>query len=163
MGGKGFPPAPTRLKILRGNPGRRKLNSKEPKAIVGKADAPVWLTDKKGQADPVQIYDELAALLVPLRVLTTADQQALADLADKIALHRKLRKEIYKGLSYTTVTKEGSIMQRIKPEVAPFLDLARQIATGLATFGLTPSSRSKIQTVGPEEKSGVEEFLGSGT
>lgn len=163
MGAVGRPPIPTRLKVLRGNPGRRPLNKKEPRAIVGKAEAPAWLRDPNAPVDPVEIYDALAALLVPLRVLTTADEQALADLADKIALHRRLRVDIYAGWSYETTTKEGSIMQRVKPEVAPFLDLSRQIATGLATFGLTPSSRSKIQTVGPEVKTGVEEFLGNGT
>ena len=70
MPGKGFPPAPTALKILRGNPGKRPLPKREAK---------------------------------------------------------------------------------------------RQIAQQLQQFGMTPASRTKIETVGPEEKSGLEEFLGSGS
>jgi hypothetical protein len=33
----------------------------------------------------------------------------------------------------------------------------------LQQFGMTPASRTKVETVGPEEKSGLEEFLGSGS
>lgn len=163
MPGKGFPPQPTAIKLLRGNPGRRPLNRREPKALVGQPVAPAWLTESDSMATPLEVYDELAALLEPLQVLTVADQQALASLADKIALYRRLRVEIYSGFTYETQSMAGSMMRRSKPEVGPFLDLARQIEQGYACFGLTPSSRTKVQTVGPEQKSGLEEFLGSGT
>jgi phage terminase small subunit len=129
---------------------------------VAKPDLPSWLA---GASDPVarDVFDELSVLLVGLKVLTIAEQEALAQLADKIALYRRLRVEMYDGFSYECQTESGAIMRRIKPEVQPFLDISRQISQGLATFGLTPSSRTKIETIGVSDRDPLEEFLGHGT
>lgn len=39
----GRKPKPTALKKLEGNPGKRKLNTKEPVPAKGMPDCPVWL------------------------------------------------------------------------------------------------------------------------
>jgi P27 family predicted phage terminase small subunit len=161
MPGQGFPPQPTALKILRGNPGRRPLNKKEPKALVGKPPFPEWLA----ALDPVtkEIYESLAHRLVKTKVLTENELESLAHLADSEALYRRLRVEIQAGFVYETTTMQGAVMRRPKPEMAMLLDLKRQIRQGLMDFGLTPSSRTKVQTVEDAQKDPLEEFIGSGT
>jgi P27 family predicted phage terminase small subunit len=156
------PPKPTALKLLQGNPGKRELNRKEPKPLAGAPAMPAWFSSDD-LATPASIYADLADQLCAMRVLTVADQQALADLADKICLLRRLRKEIYAGVCYETTTKTGSIMRRIKPEMAAFSDLSKQVRHSLADFGLTPGSRTKIQTVDEDQLDLLEEFLGGET
>src|SRR5262245_15675518 len=46
-GQRGQAPMPTRLKILRGNPGRRPLNDAEPKPEAGIPKCPSWLSRKE--------------------------------------------------------------------------------------------------------------------
>lgn len=161
MSSSGRPPTPTALKILQGNPGKRPVNRKEPRLAAGKPEMPEWFVSDDA-TDPASIYSALAEQLLLLRVLTVADQQALADLADKIALVRRLRVEMYDGFSYETTTKQGSTMRRLKPEVSAFLGLSRQVREGLTDFGLTPGSRTKIQTTEEDQLDLLEEFLGNG-
>lgn len=154
----GVPPKPTALKLLQGNPGKRELNRKEPKPAAGKPDMPAWFSADE-LSTPQSIFNDLAEQLMAMRVLTTADQQALADLADKIALLRRLRVELYSGLTYDTTTKTGSTMRRLKPEVAVFSELSKQVRHSLADFGLTPGSRTKVQTVDEDQLDMLEDFL----
>ena len=44
----GRKPKPTALKKLEGNPGKRKLNNKEPVPDKGMPDCPAWLLPDKG-------------------------------------------------------------------------------------------------------------------
>jgi phage terminase small subunit len=155
-------PKPTALKLLQGNPGKREINRKEPRPEAGKPEIPGWFSSDD-LATPESIYNDLADQLMAMRVLTVADQQALADLADKIALCRRLRVEMFSGFSYETTTKTGSIMRRIKPEVSAFSDLSRQVRQGLTDFGLTPGSRTKIQKVDEDQLDLLEEFLWNGS
>lgn len=152
-------PTPTALKVLRGNPGRRKLNKKEPKPQLG-AEFPAWLD---GLGDPAlrQVWEEFAGLLEHIKVLTQADAEALGQLTHKVVLYRKAAQALKKGCSYRTVTESGAVMQRQKPEYAIVSDLGKQIRGLLTDFGLTPSSRSKVQTVGAEEEDPIAEFFGT--
>jgi len=133
---------PTALKILRGNPGKRRLNRMEPKPARGAA-FPVWLD---GLGDPAirQIWDELAGLLDRSKLLTEADGEALAQLVHKTSLYRRAAVALKDGCTYTTTTESGDEMQRSKPEVALLSDLGKQIRGLLSDFGMNPSARSKV-------------------
>ena len=135
-------PVPTALKVLRGNPGRRPLNKREPKPARGAA-YPAWLD---GLGDPAlrQIWDDLAALLDRSRILTEADQEGLAMLVHKIWMYRKAAMALKDSTSYTCVTESGSTMQRTKPEVALLSDLGKQVRGLLSDFGMNPSARSRV-------------------
>ena len=161
MPGKGFPPQPTALKILRGNPGKRPLPKREAKPQVCRPPLPEWLAS----VDPVtkEIFDSMAQRLAACKVMTENDLESLAHLADNEALYRRLRITLETGFTYETTTMQGDVMQRPRPEWAMMMEAKRQIAQQLQQFGMTPASRTKVETVGPEEKSGLEEFLGSGT
>ena len=161
MPGKGFPPAPTALKILRGNPGKRALPKREPKPQLCRPSLPEWL-DAVDSATKI-IFDSIVDRLAVCKVLTENDLEAVAHLADNEALYRRLRITLETGFTYETTTMQGDVMQRPRPEWAMLMEVKRQIAQQLQQFGMTPASRTKIETVGPEEKSGLEEFLGSGS
>jgi|CXWL01.1.fsa_nt_gi P27 family predicted phage terminase small subunit len=152
-------PVPTSLKILRGNPGKRKLNKREPKPLAGTPEFPEWLADL---GDPALrgIWDGLTDRLNRAKVLTECDQEALGQLVHKILLYRKAAQILKDGCSYECETESGATMHRQKPEYAIVSDLGKQIRGLLTDFGLTPSSRSKVQTVGGESDDPFAEFFG---
>src|SRR3979411_433277 len=65
-------PKPTQLKLLQGNPGKRKLNPTEPK-FAGTPACPTWLT-KAAKAEWKRVVAELSAL----DMLRSVDSAALA-------------------------------------------------------------------------------------
>lgn len=138
---------PTALKILRGNPGKRRLNRREPRPARGAA-FPVWLD---GLGDPAirKIWDELAGLLDRSKVLTQSDGEALAMLTHKVWMYRAAALAIKNGFTYETTTLQGDVMQRSRPEVALLSDLGKQIRGLLSDFGMNPSARSKV-SVAPD-------------
>src|SRR5262249_50272328 len=70
---RGPKPTPTALRVLRGNPGRRPLNAREPKAAPATLTPPAWL---KGLA--VAEWQRIAPVLHRLGILTEVDDIALA-------------------------------------------------------------------------------------
>jgi P27 family predicted phage terminase small subunit len=70
---RGRRPKPTRMKVLMGNPGKRRLNENEPMPEISIPDCPPEL-------GPVarQEWDRLVAQLAPLRIITHLDRAALA-------------------------------------------------------------------------------------
>ena len=46
---KGRKPVPTHLKVLRGNPGKRRLNDNEPKPDGELSDPPEWMSESQKQ------------------------------------------------------------------------------------------------------------------
>src|SRR5215475_4281654 len=74
MGRRGPAPKPTRVKILQGNPGHRRLPTDEVQPAVGdKLKCPSWL-HKHARAK----WRELAPILLRLGLLTEADGESFA-------------------------------------------------------------------------------------
>jgi hypothetical protein len=44
---RGRKPVPNRLKVIRGNPGKRALNKNEPQLAGDLSDAPDWMTESQ--------------------------------------------------------------------------------------------------------------------
>jgi len=143
----GPPPIPTNLKVMRGNPGKRALNKREPKPTLADPACPEHL-------DPVakQEWDRLLPILRTMRVLTEADGILLANLCSALATQYKAQ---------TEMQKTGLLVRRGKPD-APWYQISplqsiineqMQIVRGLcADFGLSPASRARVQTVAEPEK-----------
>jgi phage terminase small subunit len=70
---RGRRPKPTRMKVLLGNPGKRRLNEDEPRPEPAVPECPVEL----GAVARTE-WDRLVAELAPLRILTHLDRAALA-------------------------------------------------------------------------------------
>lgn len=154
----GRPPKPTALKLLQGNPGKRPLPRNEPQPPAGAVKPPTWL---RGRAR--RLWRQIAPLLGEMRVLTTSDTQALGLLCDALAEYVVAREVIRQhGMTYECTTTSGGTMIRTRPEVAIAADAWRRANTMLQQFGLTPSSRAKVQAAPEEETDPFEELFGSG-
>lgn len=127
----GRPPKPTALKLLQGNPGKRRISKREPRPKLG-AEAPTWLSPQAKV-----FWNHLAPQLVALRVLTEIDAQALAVLC--------------------TLLGEFQLQVRRRQVTAR---MAAEIRAYLGRFGMTPSDRVKVQMVPEGEQDPFDMFLG---
>ena len=69
----GRKPKPTAIKKLEGNPGKRKLNTKEPIPAKGMPNCPEWLMPEAKKE-----WERLADLMNQMGVLTEVDMAAFA-------------------------------------------------------------------------------------
>ena len=97
---RGRRPKPTRLKMLTGNPGKRPLNTSEPRPDVAIPECP-------SELGPVarREWDRLAGDLAALRLLTNLDRAALAAYCGAYALWAEATEAIQK---YGTMVKSPS-------------------------------------------------------
>lgn len=128
--GRGPAPTPTALKILKGNPGRRPLNTREAAPELGMPAMPARL-----RPEAQVVWKELAPILMACGLLTKADGRAFALVCDALADYDEDRGAGKRG--DTSFTK----LRQMLPE-----------------FGLTPASRSRIKVDLPQAKSKVDEF-----
>ena len=134
----GRKPKPTALKKLEGNPGKRKLNTKEPMPGKGMPDCPKWLLPEAKKE-----WERLCVKLSEIGVLTEIDMAAFAAYCQSYARWKEAQEHI---------DSEGSTFETDK--------LMMQVAS---EFGLTPSARSRIMAasgVGKDEEDEMEALLG---
>ena len=164
---------PTSIKLLRGNPGKRPLNKREPKPKEGVPYCPSWLSDEARRH-----WKRTAAILKDMGLLTTADGDALANYCDTWAQWREMRDWIEKHGPVMPIrgAPTGEVGEDGRPlpgpikyiQQAPQVNIARHLLLILGRyqleFGLTPSARTRIQ-VGKSstESAEFERFLGSKT
>ena len=134
----GPPPMPTALKILRGNPGKRRLNRAEPKPLVpATLEPPDWLAPK-AQAQ----WRRLAPMLDRVGILTESDTETLAAYCEVFVTWREATDEL---------RKTGILVKRkgLPPGIAPAVKIANyagiQMRQLLVELGMTPSARSRIK------------------
>lgn len=101
----GPPPKPTRLKILAGNPGKRKLNEREPQPSQGKLTCPSSMP-AEGKKEWKRVVPELDRL----GVATNIDQAALEHYCTSWATWRHALKVIAKE-GEVLMGPSGSCMQ----------------------------------------------------
>ncbi len=154
MGRRGPKPQPTAQKRLRGNPGKRALNTREPTPELAIPSCPDWLnSDARAEWD--RIVPELAAM----NLLTRVDRAALACYCQAWSTFKLAQGELDKyGLTMMTGGENGFEMQR--PEVAIANKAMQQIKAFAAEFGFTPSARTSIKTPEPPRpKDKARDFL----
>ena len=141
MGKRGPRPTPTKLKILRGNPGCRRLNKNEPQPPADGILMPTHL-------GPVAAarWAELLPLLQGVKVMTRADVEALARYCDTyewwLATRAKLRKD---GDTYPILNDGGEVKYIAqRPEVSIAHKLSQQLRQLEQDFGLNPSARTSL-------------------
>jgi P27 family predicted phage terminase small subunit len=156
MGKRGPKPQPTKLKILRGNPGCRSLNGDEPQPPTDGIAMPSHL----GPVASAR-WAELLPMLQATRVMTRADVEALARYCDTyewwLAVRAKLKAE---GDTYPILNDKGDVKYIAqRPEVAIAHKLAQQLRQLEADFGLSPAARVSLK-VEPDAKpqSTLEKF-----
>jgi len=145
MGRRGPPPKPTAFKVLEGNPGKQKLNKAEPQPPVPRSlpKPPARLLREAKKE-----WNRLVPALVSVSVLTDVDLAAFAELCQNYAYYlitdRKILALGEQGVYAMQKTTTGYVQQH------PLLSLRRQYyeqwRRGLADFGLTPATRSRLVT-----------------
>lgn len=143
---KGRPPLPTHLKVLRGTLRGDRVNRLEPRPRLGVPPPTQELSDA---VRPIR--QRLARILTKLRVGSEADGLAVDLVAMAVAECFHLTRRIERsGMSYRTRTASGSTMYRQRPEVPLAADAWRRALAGLVQLGLTPSSRTRVAAVPPQ-------------
>jgi len=150
------PPKPTNLKILEGNPGKRPLNLEEPQPSTEMPTCPAWL-DHAAKLEWKRVCPELHRL----GLLTTIDRVALAGYCAAYSRWVRAEKEIQKAFDYDFLGKDYKMKRTKKPEVQIAIDSLAQVKTFCAEFGLTPSSRARMQVPGkpPKDTDPIEDLL----
>jgi P27 family predicted phage terminase small subunit len=160
VGKRGPAPAPTALKLIRGDRESR-INREEPLPAELEAEAPDWLP---GPAR--EVWDRLAPDLIAKGVLTPWDVDAFADLCNVIVINREALLDIDKnGTNCTTVDRElsdGTIIYTLTKN--PSWQIAKESTVLITTlggrFGLNPSDRSQLKVKGEEDGGkGAERLL----
>ncbi len=150
-------PKPTAVKRLNGNPGKRPLPEHEPMPDITPPTCPSWLS-YQARAEWRRIVPELERL----GLLTMVDRAALVGYCEAWARYTKAAKEIQKGFTYEAIDKNFQMKRIKKPEVAICHDALNQIRTFCIEFGLTPSSRGKMNTaIKPPEQDPLDKMLGT--
>jgi P27 family predicted phage terminase small subunit len=133
-------PIPTKLKLLRGNPGHRRLNPDEPKPReLSKAPpAPVFL----GEIAKAE-WRRRAREFVDLGMLTSADLGVLAGYCEAFGRFAEASEEFRRlGRPYTITTDKGFT---VKHPLLGIIDAAEKTMRSFATeFGMTPAARPKV-------------------
>ncbi|ATR83050.1 phage terminase small subunit P27 family [Pseudomonas defluvii] len=150
-------PTPTELKLVRGNPGKRPINKKEPLPAKRIPSTPAHLTDE-GQV----AWGRLTVLLDRMGVLTEADGFALERLCDCYSEILALRELVdANGRTYETTSTQGELVIKANPAVAMLADADRRFKSYLVEFGLTPAARSKVQIKADDDQEDqFAEFFG---
>jgi len=135
-------PVPTKLKILRGNPGKRPLNTQEPQPKVGAPSCPPHLGEI-ARAHWRRMVKEMR----PLNLLTRLDVAALAIHCDRWERWVQATEELRK---YGPVLKMGAMLIQ-SPYIAIADKAMNQILKTGAEFGYTPSSRTRLHVSDAEK------------
>ena len=161
--GSGRRPTPTALKKLRGNPGKRELNDKEPTPETGEPEMPKGLSKFA-----VEKWKSLVPELLALGVLTKLDGEALANLCTAYS-HQRMAENAIQRLG--TTVKEAIVSRRGKfvghkykpnPDLKHWNDATKIMKQFEVEFGLTPASRSHISIDKPKEADPFEDYMNKG-
>lgn len=121
-------PQATVLKVLRGNPGQRKLNTQEPTPPAGIAVKPARLSEGAGP-----VWDELAPVCMVMGTLTPADVSAFVTFCE-------LRASSDYTIRQKATTEPDKMGRLFKTE----RELANALRPYYEKFGLEPSGRARI-------------------
>jgi P27 family predicted phage terminase small subunit len=142
----GRKPQPTKLKEVKGNPGKRPLPKDEPKVSVEAPEAPEHLSDEAAEH-----WDVVVRHLYEAGVMTALDADALAMYCEAYARWVDANAKI---------RKHGPVVKTPNgfPAQSPYLQVANkafeQMRSILTEFGMTPSSRTRISAGNGDGKNG---------
>jgi P27 family predicted phage terminase small subunit len=138
----GRKPKPTRLKLIEGNPGKRRTNHSEPKPRGGPPGCPSFLP-----AEAKAEWRRVVAAM-PDRFITDADRAALAVYCARWAVFVAATKEIHaRGRGVIVKGYRGSRVKNVALQVQR--EAAADVKAFAVEFGLTPSARTRIELPKP--------------
>lgn len=142
MGRRGPAPTPTRLKVLRGNAGRRPLPKDEPMPEVEEPTCPAHL-DGMAKREWKRVVKELKKL----GLLAKLDRPLLSAYCSTWSLFVQAERECRKG-DLVVESSSGYPMQ------SPWIGIRNKQLEKLITlaghFGMSPSARTTVKSVLPD-------------
>lgn len=154
MATRGRKPTPTALKVLEGNPGKRPLNTAEPKPLQKAPSCPKWL-----EPEAKKEWRRLAKQMEQLGILTEVDMAAFAGYCQAYARWKEAEEFI---TQHGTIVRTPSGYWQQVPQVSIAQTYLKVMNRFAEQFGLTPASRSRIiadaAAAGPSDD--MEELLG---
>jgi len=140
---RGRKPEPTRLKILRGNPGKRALNAGEPDVPLASAlPAPPEHLGEDARLEWLRVGPELLAA----GLVTALDTSALAGYCSAYGRWVEAERSIKK---HGVLVKSPSGFPMQSPYLAIANKALEQMTKLLTEFGMSPSSRSRVTAAAP--------------
>ena len=140
MGTRGPRPQPTKLKLLRGNPGKRRLNRQEPQPKGKLPDCPEYLSPQAAET-----WRRFADTLSECGIATSADAVALELLCSSYALYVDALDNVQKLGTIWLEPAKGKIPKFVySPYWAVMNREFKNVKQMLDEFGMTPSSRSSV-------------------
>ena len=141
--GQGRKPTPTKLKVLKGNPGKRKINKDEPEPAARLPEPPEHLNDM-ARAE----WQRTGGLLLKMGLMTELDVAALAAYCMAYS-HWVIAEAALQEHGMLIMNPQG------QPVRSPYWGVATksmdQMRSFLSEFGMSPSSRSVVSAT---EKAG---------
>jgi P27 family predicted phage terminase small subunit len=142
---------PTALKVLHGNPGKRKPPAHEARPAPTVPDCPEWL-----EPEAQQEWERIAPKLQRLGLLTEVDGTALAGYCQAYARWSQAEQLLtVKGI--TTEAKTGWMQQAAEVSVA--LKYLAVVKGFCAEFWLTPSARARMALPGEKPDDDMGDLL----
>ncbi|PJE80680.1 hypothetical protein CI610_00341 [invertebrate metagenome] len=144
-------PLPTNLKVLRGTAIPCRMNAREARVTKEPVKMPPGLSvDEKKQ------WRHVARKLEQAGLLTRLDVQALVMYCKMYTLWTKANANIEK---YGTVIKGSKGLPVLSPYFKASMTAADKMMTLLREFGMTPSSRTKVQADSDSGMDEVDEWM----
>lgn len=149
----GFPPEPTHLKILKGNPRKHRLPDNEAQPELGLPPCPPHLSEAAKKE-----WRRMGKLLAGVGLMSKVDGTALAGYCHYYALWVEAREQM---------EKRGPVVLGSKgqPMVNPFFRIANEcfdrMAAMMREFGVTPAARTRVHAQQPKRVNKLDEFLKS--
>jgi len=132
-------PKPSAIRLMEGMRGHRPLNDREPVALIGAPTMPSHL-DALARRE----WRKLVPLLLAMRVLAESDGLALATLCSNSANIIRAQTELAKSKSLLIATGPNGYRQQ-HPLISVLHSEQRMLIVLLREFGLTPSSRTRVE------------------
>lgn len=143
---------PTAVKVLEGNPGKRSLNTQEPKPVKKAPRCPFWLEDEAKKE-----WKRMAKQLEQLGILTEIDMAAFAGYCQAYARWKEAEEFI---TQHGTIVKTPSGYWQQVPQVSIAQTYLKIMNRFCEQFGLTPSARSRITSdIGEDKGNDAMELL----
>lgn len=136
MATRGRKPTPTAIKELEGNPGKRKLNDREPKPEKKAPSCPKWL-----EPEAKREWRRLSKKMELMGVLTEVDMAAFAGYCQAYARWKEAEEFI---TQHGTIVRTPSGYWQQVPQVSIAQTYLKVMNRFAEQFGLTPASRSRI-------------------
>jgi P27 family predicted phage terminase small subunit len=151
---------PTEIKRQRGTLRDDRTNPNEPQSPLAIPPVPTWLSEE-GQKS----FVELSTLLHDMSVLTQADEVSLTLLCDAYGDYKQAKEVINTlGPTQDVTSREGHTKSIQRPEVVIANQAFVRVFQLLKEFGLTPSSRAKVNAIENQGKTPdikIENFFNS--